>query len=152
MMAGEEEEFVLGKRSDLEDRTVFDLLPLSWVGRIDEIGVASCDGAELGGVGAGPDSGGHGWIGEAEGEGGEEGFGGRVSRADEEFEGSAFDLFDLSWVDEMAGRGDEWAAFEDGDLPVVGEARIDFDVLKGHSDEAYLYSVGHLGRRPHWSR
>jgi len=124
MVSGEEEEVLLRERSDLEDGAVFDLFPLGWVDGVDEVGVASGDGAELGGVGAGVDSRRDGRVGEAEGEGGEEGFGGRCFRADQEFEGPSFDFLDLGWVDVMAGWGDERAAFEDGGLPVVREAMI----------------------------
>ena len=76
---------------------------------VDDVGVASCDGAELLRVGAGIDSGGHRLVSETEGAGCEEGSSG--DGVDEELECSAgegvFFSGDLLGVGELAGWGDE---------------------------------------------
>ena len=76
---------------------------------VDDVGVASCEGAEVVRVGAGIDAGWHGFVGEAEGTGCEEvSAGGWV---DEELKGASGEgvLFsgDLLGVGELAGWCDQ---------------------------------------------
>jgi len=72
---------------------------------VDDVGVASCDGAEVVRVGAGIDAGWHGFVGEAEGTGCEEVSAG--GWANEELKGASgegvFFSRDLLGVGELAG-------------------------------------------------
>ena len=90
---------------------------------VDDVGVSTCDGAELVGVGTGVDAGGHGGVGEAEGACGEELPAG--GGADEELERTAcegvFFAGDLLRVCELLRGGDQGWTFEDFGGPGVGE-------------------------------
>ena len=93
---------------------------------VDDVGVASCDGAELLRVGAGINSGGHRLVGEAQGAGCEKCSTG--GWADEELQCSAcegvFFSCDLLRVGELAGWRDQGGRLQDFDAPVVEEGEI----------------------------
>ncbi len=63
--ADEDEQTVLGEWEDFGDGLEREVGGTLGCGGIDEIGVAAGDGAELAGIGAGEDAGGHGGTGEA---------------------------------------------------------------------------------------
>ena len=121
--AGEEEEVVRRVGVDGDDGLERDVGGAVRVEGVDDVGVASGDGAELVGVGAGVDGGGHGGVGEAQGAGGEELA--SVCGADEELECTScegvFFTGDLLRVDELAGGDYEGWGFEYLGVPVLGE-------------------------------
>ncbi len=106
---------------------------------VDEVGVASGDGAELVGMGAGPEAGGEGGGVKAESAGGEEGRGrGRVSggRTDEEAESAAgesvFFSGDRARVGEAAGGSDERRSLENLGGPGMREGEIELRRARLH--------------------
>jgi hypothetical protein len=119
--AGEEEEIAGGVDGDYGlERDMGGVLGVEGV---DDVGVASGDGAELVGVGTGVDAGGHGGVGEAEGAGSQELS--AVGWADEKLERTAcvgvFFAGDLLRVCELTCRGDVGWGFQDLGGPGVGE-------------------------------
>ena len=111
--AGEEDEVVFGDCADIDDGFERDVSGGLGGEGVDDVRVASGDGAEFVGVRAGVDAGGHAEVGEAESAGGEElaSSGG----ADEELKRASgegvFFAGDLARVGELACRGDEGRGF-----------------------------------------
>src|SRR5258708_22561722 len=87
MEADEQEQIVLGEDAYLGYGLELDVGAVVRLPGVDDVGVAACNGAHLLRIGAGEDSGGHGWIGEAQCAGCEEGA--ARSRADEEFQSAS---------------------------------------------------------------
>jgi len=127
--AGEEEKVLLGERAGVDDGHEGNEGGVLGVQRVNDVGVASGDGAKFVRVGAGVDASGHGGIGKAEGAGGEE-----VAAAcgmDEELERAAsesiFFTGNLLWVGELTRRGDERRVFQDFGGPGARRRRITGD-------------------------
>jgi len=131
MEADEQEQIVLGQDAYLGYGLERDVSAVDGLEGVDDVGVAACNGAHLLRIGAGEDSGRHGWIGEAQGAGGEEGAAG--CGADEELQGASgervFFAGDLLRVGELARGGDEGGGLQDLCPPVVRECCRSFHLL-----------------------
>jgi len=73
MEADEQEQIVLGEDAYFGYWLELDVGAVAGLEGVDDVGVAAGDGAHLLRIGAGEDSGGHSWIGEAQSAGCEEG-------------------------------------------------------------------------------
>lgn len=117
--ASEEQQAMLRDRKNVRDRFECDVRGAVRVQRIDDVGVASRDSAELIGVWAGEDSRGHGWVREAKRTGGEEPR--AVRGLDDELKRSAserlFFTVNLLRVNEVSHGSDERRRVQDLDGP-----------------------------------
>ena len=125
MEAGEEEKVLRWERTRVDYRYEGNVRGALGVQGIDDVGIASGDGADFVGIGAGKDTGGHREIGEAECARGEEVA--TACRMDEKLECTASEsvLFagDLLRIGELASGSDEWWSFEDLGSPGAGRRR-----------------------------
>ncbi len=121
--ACEDEQMVRGDGQDLDDGLERNVGRAFRLQRIDDVGVASSDGAEFIGVGTGEEATRYGRVGEAEGAGGEEGSSrGRTDHEEKCASGERiFFARNLAGVSELAGRCNHWQRFEQVGGPVVRE-------------------------------
>lgn len=123
MEAAEEKEIVGEIRVERDYRLQGDVSGVFRVQCVDDVGVASCDGADLIGVGAGMNAVGHRGVSEAESAGGEEAA--AACGTYEELESAACECIffagNLLRVGELMCGGDEEWSFEDLSGPGVRE-------------------------------
>lgn len=119
LMAGKEQETVLRKGPDFEHGLEAEVGARPRIARIDYVGIAAGDGAELIRVGAAPEAGGGSRIGKSKGKGGEKG---RVGRwPDQQLESAALHLFGFAGIGKVAGRQNKGALEQDFRFPAMGQ-------------------------------